>query len=296
MSGDKAKLAHPRKCYIVTLPYFKHGTRVNTPNPLLFGSDISVHSDGKTLLDKVSIAVGEGEIVTIIGPNGGGKTTLVKALLGLRSISSGKVKRRSNLKIGYVPQRLVIDRTLPLTVKRLMTLTKKHSGTEIHTALTETGVAHKHQDNIHTLSGGEMQRVLLARALIGKPDLLVLDEPVQGVDYVGELSLYNLIESIRDIHQCGILLVSHDLHMVMRASTRVICLNTHICCSGQPADVEQSPDYQRLFGVKGLQTMAPYSHHHSHSHDPLDADMLDDQCSCGHDHDHESQEQGGSNA
>ncbi len=263
---------------------FSHGKDVNSKNPLLVGNDISVHSDGKTLLDKVSLSIAAGEIVTIIGPNGGGKTTLIKALLGLRPITSGTVQRRTGLKIGYVPQKLVIDRTLPLTVERLMNLTQTHSHDAIIQALNETGVAQKYKDNIHTLSGGEMQRVLLARALIGKPDMMVLDEPVQGVDYVGELALYSLIETIRDKHQCGILLVSHDLHMVMRASTRVICLNTHVCCSGQPADVEKSPDYQRLFGGKSLQTMVPYSHHHSHSHDPLDAGILDTDCSCGDDH------------
>ncbi|WP_319532488.1 metal ABC transporter ATP-binding protein [uncultured Cohaesibacter sp.] len=260
---------------------------MTTTEQLISGENITVKSDGKSLLDSVSISVAKGEIVTIIGPNGGGKTTLVKSLLGLRPITAGHVTRKTGLKVGYVPQKLVIDRTLPLTVKRLMSLTEANSEAKIITALEETGVAHKLNDNIHTLSGGEMQRVLLARALVREPDLMVLDEPVQGVDYVGELSLYNLIETIRDRHQCGILLVSHDLHMVMRASTRVICLNTHVCCYGQPADVEMNPDYQRLFGAKGLQTMAPYSHHHSHSHDPLDADMLDEAgCSCGHDHTH----------
>ena len=251
---------------------------------LLSGSDLTVRSDGKTLLDQVSLSVSEGEIVTIIGPNGGGKTTLVKSLLGLRAITSGKVTRRKDLKVGYVPQKLAIDRTLPLTVKRLMSLTEANSTDTILAALEETGVAHKFHDTIHTLSGGEMQRVLLARALVRKPNLMVLDEPVQGVDFVGELALYRLIESIRDIHQCGILLVSHDLHMVMRASNRVICLNTHICCSGEPEDVKRNPDYQRLFGMRGAETMAPYSHHHSHSHDPQDAAMLDGDCSCGHTH------------
>lgn len=252
---------------------------------LLSGDNLTIVSDGKTLLDRVSISVDRGEIITIIGPNGGGKTTLVKALLGLRSVSSGKVQRQSGLQVGYVPQKLVIDRTMPLTVERLMRLTGNHSRDAMLAALEETGVAHKIHDNVHTLSGGEMQRVLLARALVGQPDLMVLDEPVQGVDYVGELALYRLIEEIRDRHNCGILLVSHDLHMVMRASTRVICLNTHVCCYGQPADVAQNPDYQRLFGAKGLETMAPYNHHHNHSHDPQDAEMIDEGCSCGHDHD-----------
>ncbi len=255
---------------------------------LIHAENISVQADGKTLLDNISLSVRQGEIVTIIGPNGGGKTTLIKALLDLQKISQGSVTRTQNLKIGYVPQKLAIDRTLPLTVKRLMTLTEKNDHQTILDALNETGVAHKLNDSIHTLSGGEMQRVLLARALVRKPNLLVLDEPVQGVDYVGELALYRLIENIRDRHQCGILLVSHDLHMVMRASNHVICLNTHICCAGKPAQVEQSEDYKMLFGQKGLQTMVPYSHHHSHSHDPLDSDILDgEDCSCGHDHDHD---------
>lgn len=255
-------------------------------NPLISGHEICVDGDGKRILDNISLSVHPGEIVTIIGPNGGGKTTLLKALLGLRPISHGRVEQKPDLTVGYVPQKLAIDRTLPITVARLMTLTQKSSKQAILAALEETQVAHKLNAAINTLSGGEMQRVLLARALLRKPDLMVLDEPVQGVDYVGELSLYHLIETIRDRHQCGILLVSHDLHLVMRASNHVICLNSHICCAGKPATVEQSADYQRLLGHKGMQTMAPYSHHHSHSHDPQDADMLDDGCSCGENHDH----------
>lgn len=251
--------------------------------PLLVGTDISVKADGKTLLNNVSVSVCENEIVTIIGPNGGGKTTLLKSLLGLRPISSGTVKRKKNLNLGYVPQKLVIDRTLPLTVQRLMRLTGSYKRAQIEDALGETGVAHKIHDNIHSLSGGEMQRVLLARAIIRQPELMVLDEPVQGVDYLGEIALYQLIEAIRNKYKCGILLVSHDLHMVMRASNRVICLNTHVCCSGQPTDVEQSPDYQRLFGSRGLQTMAPYGHRHGHFHDiPPDPSSLDAHGADGH--------------
>nr|WP_319391742.1 ATP-binding cassette domain-containing protein [uncultured Cohaesibacter sp.] len=266
--------------------------------PLLAGTDISVRADGKTLLDNVSVSVSANEIVTIIGPNGGGKTTLLKALLGLLPIASGTVKRKKKLNLGYVPQKLVIDRTLPLTVKRLMQLTGRYSHDQIIAALGETGVAHKLNDNIHSLSGGEMQRVLLARAIIRKPELMVLDEPVQGVDYLGEIALYQLIETIRNKYNCGILLVSHDLHMVMRASNRVICLNTHVCCSGQPTVVEQSPDYQRLFGTRGLQTMAPYGHRHGHFHDmepegpaPLVASPGEDaHCGTAGHHHHEDHE------
>ena len=266
--------------------------------PLLAGTDISVRADGKTLLDNVSVSVSANEIVTIIGPNGGGKTTLLKALLGLLPIASGTIKRKKKLNLGYVPQKLVIDRTLPLTVKRLMQLTGRYSHDQIIAALGETGVAHKLNDNIHSLSGGEMQRVLLARAIIRKPELMVLDEPVQGVDYLGEIALYQLIETIRNKYNCGILLVSHDLHMVMRASNRVICLNTHVCCSGQPTVVEQSPDYQRLFGTHGLQTMAPYGHRHGHFHDmepegpaPLAASPGEDaHCGTAGHHHHEDHE------
>nr|WP_321461148.1 metal ABC transporter ATP-binding protein [uncultured Cohaesibacter sp.] len=264
--------------------------------PLLVGTDITVKADGKTLLNNVSVSVSENEIVTIIGPNGGGKTTLLKSLLGLMPIASGSVKRKKHLNLGYVPQKLVIDRTLPLTVKRLMQLTGSYKTSQIEAALNETGVAHKIGDNIHSLSGGEMQRVLLARAIIRKPELMVLDEPVQGVDYLGEIALYQLIETIRNKYQCGILLVSHDLHMVMRASNRVICLNTHVCCSGQPTDVEQSPDYQRLFGSRGLQTMAPYGHRHGHFHDtPPDYEMGDHACEADHHHhcDHEGHNHAG---
>jgi zinc transport system ATP-binding protein len=272
---------------------------VTHSDPLLAGTDISVRADGKTLLDNVSVSVSANEIVTIIGPNGGGKTTLLKALLGLLPTASGTVKRKKKLNLGYVPQKLVIDRTLPLTVKRLMQLTGRYSHDQIIAALGETGVAHKINDNIHSLSGGEMQRVLLARAIIRKPELMVLDEPVQGVDYLGEIALYQLIETIRNKYNCGILLVSHDLHMVMRASNRVICLNTHVCCSGQPTVVEQSPDYQRLFGTRGLQTMAPYGHRHGHFHDvdpegtaPLVASTGEDAHCCTADHHHHEDHEG----
>jgi zinc transport system ATP-binding protein len=169
--------------------------------------------------------------------------------------------------MAYVPQRLQLDPTLPMTVKRLMRLTHRYRDTDIRTALSETGVAHLVDADVSKLSGGEFQRVLIARALLAKPDLLVLDEPVQGVDFAGELALYEKIAEIRERHGCAILLVSHDLHVVMAASDRVICLNGHVCCAGMPNEVAESPEYLRLFGPRAAGTVAVYHHHHDHAHD-----------------------------
>lgn len=221
---------------------------------------------GRWLVRNVDLTVRRGEIVTVIGPNGSGKSTTVKLLLGLMKPSEGRVTRADGLTIGYVPQSLGIDPTLPLTVERLMRLTGRYDIEAIARALEETGVAHLVKSHVRSLSGGEFQRVLLARALIGNPDLLVLDEPVQGVDFTGEIMLYELIGRIRDRLNCGVLLISHDLHIVMARTDTVICLNGHVCCHGTPEAVADSAEYKALFGPKAAQTLAVYKHEHDHVH------------------------------
>ena len=204
--------------------------------------------DGRQVLDRVDIRVQRSEIVTLIGPNGAGKTTLLRLLLGLQAPDTGAVQRAPELTIGYLPQKISADSTLPLTVKRMLGLTNSVAPEAKREELEEVGVGHLMQAMMHELSGGEQQRVMLARAMLREPYLLVLDEPVQGVDFKGELDLYELIGRIRDRRECGILLVSHDLHLVMASTDRVVCLNHHICCAGHPEAVKRDPEYLTLFG------------------------------------------------
>ncbi len=254
--------------------------------PLVRLASIGFSRNGRDILAGVDLEVERGEIVTIVGPNGGGKTTLLKVVLGILVPDRGVTSRAAGMKIGYVPQRLAIDRTMPLPVHRLMTLTARFGTAEIATALDLTGVAHLIDADVATLSGGELQRVLLARSILGDPDLLVLDEPVQGVDFAGEVALYNMIAAIREQRGCAILLVSHDLHVVMAATDRVICLNGHVCCAGVPHEVAENPEYVRLFGPRASGAVALYHHHHDHAH-TLHGDVVTDEaCSCGKSLDH----------
>jgi zinc transport system ATP-binding protein len=233
---------------------------------LLTLEDVDVRFGRVAALESVSLAVGAGEIVTVVGPNGAGKSTLLRVALGLQRPSGGAVRLKPGARIGYVPQRLVVDDALPLTVRRFLGLAAPRGGALIERALAETGVAELADMPVQVLSGGEFQRVLLARALIREPDLLVLDEPVQGVDVSGQAALYDLIRRIRDRHGCGVLLVSHDLHLVMAATDRVVCLNHHVCCSGHPEAVARHPAYRALFGA-AADAIAVYAHHHDHRHD-----------------------------
>ncbi|MEM7300655.1 MAG: metal ABC transporter ATP-binding protein [Pseudomonadota bacterium] len=237
-------------------------------NSLVALSDAGVFRSGKWLVHGVTMTVEPGEIVTLIGPNGSGKSTTAKMALGILSPDEGHAIQRQNLRVGYVPQKLAIDWTLPLTVKRFMRLTGSVGEQEAYDAMSATQTVHLAKDEVRTLSGGEFQRVLLARAIARKPDLLVLDEPVQGVDFSGEIALYELIRSIRDKLQCGVLLISHDLHVVMAATDRVICLNGHVCCSGTPTTVASSQEYRALFGARASSGLAIYEHSHDHEHLP----------------------------
>lgn len=222
---------------------------------------VSVKFEHYTVLQDVSLTVKRGKIVTLIGPNGAGKTTLVKVVLGLLTPDEGQIFQLAGLKVGYTPQRLNIDPILPLTVSRFLMLSGVSDQLVVQRILKELEITQILKRPLQSLSGGEMQRALLARALMREPDLLVLDEPMQGVDVSGQYELYELISRIRKQRGCGILMVSHDLHLVMAATDNVICLNQQVCCSGHPKVVSQHPAYLKLFGSK----LAVYTHHHNHS-------------------------------
>ena len=227
-----------------------------------------VRRGGRWLVRGIDLVVAPGEIVTLIGPNGSGKSTTAKVAIGLIRPDEGTVERSSDLTIGYVPQRLEIDRTLPLTVKRLLTIAAPQPHAAIEETLKAVGIPDLADEQVQHLSGGEFQRALLARAIINKPRLLVLDEPVQGVDFNGELAIYELIGKIRRDTGCGIVLISHDLHVVMAETDTVICLNGHVCCTGTPESVAESPEYAELFGPRAVESLAIYRHHHDHVHLP----------------------------
>jgi len=230
-------------------------------------TNAGVSRGGRSLVEGVDLSISRGEIVTLIGPNGSGKSTTAKMATGVLKPTSGTVTRMPGLKIGYVPQKLTIDWTLPLTVDRLMTLTGHFSHPQVEMALEAVGARRLLGAAVQELSGGEFQRVLFARAMIRQPDLLVLDEPVQGVDFSGEVALYELVRKIRDTTNAGILMISHDLHVVMAETDTVLCLNGHVCCRGTPAAVKNSPEYRALFGERAAQTLAIYEHHHDHEHE-----------------------------
>jgi len=236
--------------------------------PLVELRGAGVRRNGRWLVEGVDLSIRRGEIVTLIGPNGSGKSTTARLATGVLRPDAGTVRPQPGLRIGYVPQRLAIDAALPMTVGRLMTLTAPASRDEISGALAEVGISHLLHAQVQHLSGGEFQRALLARAILRRPNLLVLDEPVQGVDFTGEAALYELISTLRRRLDCGVLLISHDLHVVMAETDTVICLNTHVCCSGPPRSVAGSPEYLRLFGARAAGGLALYEHHHDHTHLP----------------------------
>jgi zinc transport system ATP-binding protein len=235
--------------------------------PLIRAENLHVRIGGAQVLSNISLTIARGEIVTLIGPNGSGKTTLLRALLGLTRPDSGFVQRKNSITVGYVPQHFARDRAMPLTVRRFMTLFGAPASEAIDDALARTGVTGVLDRQVATLSGGELARVLLARAIARRPDLLLLDEPLAAVDVAGEAALYRLIAELRSDLNCAILLVSHDLHVVMNQSDRVICLNGHICCEGTAETVARDPAFGRLFGARAASDLAFYTHHHNHRHD-----------------------------
>lgn len=239
---------------------------------LIATHDLRLVLGGQTVLDGVNIAIEKGEIVTIVGPNGSGKSSLLRALIGALKPAKGTITRSPGLRIGYVPQKLQIDASLPLTVQGFLNLPRRQSRDVVKTALQKAGVPDLAEQQMSSLSGGQFQRVLLARALLNTPDILILDEATQGLDQPGAAAFYRQIEDVRREMGCAVLMVSHDLHVVMAASDRVLCLNGHVCCEGTPEIVADAPEYRALFGTGTQGALALYRHEHTHSHD--------------HDHDH----------
>ncbi|MCB1334657.1 MAG: metal ABC transporter ATP-binding protein [Roseivivax sp.] len=239
---------------------------------LLDVSGVTVRLSGQTVLSHVDLSIEPGEIVTIVGPNGSGKTTLLRTIIGAVAPSQGQVIRAPGLRVGYVPQKLHIDPTLPMTVRRFLDLPVRVTEAAAAEALAEAGAEGLAARQMADLSGGQFQRVLLARALLGKPQLLILDEATQGLDQPGSAEFYLQIERVRADLGCAVLMVSHELHVVMAASDRVICLNGHVCCHGAPEQVASAPEYRALFGTGTRGALALYRHEHDHAHD--------------HDHDH----------
>ena len=229
----------------------------------------------REVLQNISLSLKPGQVVTLIGPNGAGKTTLVRVLLGLLSADSGRVTRRPGLRIGYMPQKVALEQTLPITVKRFMSLSRWGQAREIEQLLTDLKITDLAQQQLVSISGGELQRVLLARALLGDPQLLVLDEPAQGVDLAGQAELYQLIGDISASKGFGVLMISHDLNLVMSATDEVVCLNHHVCCHGKPEQVSNDPAFLELFGAAVSDGLAIYTHHHNHEHD-LSGDIKED--------------------
>ena len=237
-------------------------------NSLIELNNCGVIRNQKWLVRGVSLKVSKGQIVTLIGPNGSGKSTTAKMALGILKPDEGTNYINNNIKISYVPQKISIDWSLPLRVIDFMNLIEKFSINEINDALSMTGIKHLLYSDVRNLSGGEFQRLLMARAISKNPNFLVLDEPVQGVDYPGEIALYKTIQEIVGNIKCGILLISHNLHVVMSQTDHVICLNGHVCCSGAPKSIVKEPEYIKLFGKNIDPTLALYQHHHDHDHLP----------------------------
>ena len=244
------------------MPHLPHRSRMS----LLAADHVCVRFGGAEVLHDISLRLDAAEIVTIVGPNGSGKSTLLRALLGIVPLAAGRVSRRHGLRIGYVPQRVQIDRTLPMTAKRFLSLPRRQPAATAAAALARVGVPDLAERQMADLSGGQFQRVLLARALLAEPELLILDEPTQGLDQPGEAAFYRLIDETRRSTGCAVLMVSHDLHVVMAASDRVICLNGHICCEGTPRVVSNAPEYRALFGLGTQGALALYQHMHDHDH------------------------------
>ena len=241
--------------------------------------DLSLRHGETRVLDRVNLTIRPGEIVTIVGPNGSGKTSLLRAIIGASQPERGQITQQAGLKVGYVPQKLHIDRTMPITVERFLRLPGKATRAACREALETAGVPDLSNRQMSALSGGQFQRVLLARALMEQPDLLLLDEATQGLDQRGSAAFYSRIEEVRRQTGCAVLMISHELHVVMSASDRVICLNGHVCCEGTPEIVASAPEYRALFGTGTGGALALYRHHHDHSHDHGET--------CDHDHDHE---------
>ena len=255
----------------------------SSSGPLLKLDNVCKSYHKNLVLEDVSFKVKRGETVTLIGPNGAGKSTLMKISLGILDASSGDVELKQGVTIGYMPQKVIIDTVLPLSVKDFLYLRPKTTYEDVENALETVRLSRLADQPVQSASGGEMQRILLARAILGEPDLLVLDEPVQGIDIMGQQEIYGLIAEIRDKTKCGVLMISHDLHLVMASTDQVLCLNRHICCSGTPEFVKDNPEYHAMMG-RPMEGVAIYTHHHSEGHDHAHHGHGHDH---NHDHDHD---------
>ena len=239
---------------------------------LISAKNISLRYDNRLILDDVSLDLTKNDFITIIGPNGAGKSTLLKTLIGLITPDQGQVTRQDGLKIGYIPQKLQVEASLPITTQSFICLNKKNTN-DINAIADELGIIPLLKKPVQTLSGGEWQRALLARALMDNPDAIILDEPAQNLDLTGQMHFYKMLDRLHQDRGLAILMVSHDLHLVMASTRQVVCLYHHICCSGAPQAVTQDPEFINLFGNEMASMMAVYHHQHDHSHD--------------HDHDHD---------
>lgn len=249
--------------------------------PLIQLSGINIAFGGQSVLENIHLSIYPNSITTIVGPNGGGKSTLLKILLKLQKADSGNVIHCKGLKIGYVPQKLHLDHSIPITVDKFLSLKPNSDKASIQQALELFNITHLRQNSMQKLSGGELQRVLLARAILARPQLLVLDEPMQGVDIAGQTELYQLLGKTREWLDCAILMVSHDLNIVMANTDEVLCVNRHICCAGSPEAVSSDPSFIHFFGDQFAKNVAFYSHHHNHHHD-LHGDVCNGHCQCKH--------------
>lgn len=265
------------------MPKMSAVTSVEANQTLIESAQLSVRIGGTSVLDDINFSITPGEIVTVVGPNGSGKSTLLRALIGAQVASSGVVRRAPGLRVGYVPQRLDLERSLPITVRRFFDLPRRVSNAQVEQICGQISVAHLLGHQMSQLSGGQLQRVLLARAVLNKPHVLVLDEATQGLDQQGSAEFYQQIASLRADLGCAVLMVSHELHVVMSASDRVICLNGHICCEGAPAVVSSQPEYRALFGTGTQGTLALYRHVHDHTH----------ASDCDHEHGNHHDQEGG---
>ena len=236
-------------------------------NALISAKNVSVLKHQKSILDNIDIQINKNDFITIIGPNGAGKTMLLKCLMGFYKPTSGRIERKEKLKIGYMPQSISIINTMPITVKDFITVRKEYDDISLNKVITEVSIGEIVNKQLSVLSGGEMQRVLLARSLLNNPDLLILDEPAQNLDISGQLNFYKLIQEIYSKRDISILMVSHDLHLVMVSTKKVLCLYKHICCSGEPQQIAKDPEFLSMFGKDMANMMSIYQHSHDHNHD-----------------------------
>lgn len=249
----------------------------SSQSPLVSLRDIHVSFGRQTILQQINLNIYPNTITTIVGPNGGGKSTLLKVLLKLQPATQGTVQHQKGLNIGYVPQKLHLDPSIPISVRKFLSLKPQSQRKLIDDALTLFSISHLSEQSMQKLSGGELQRVLLARAILTKPQLLVLDEPMQGVDITGQTELYQLLNKTRDWLNCAILMVSHDLNIVMANTDEVLCINRHICCAGSPAKISTEPSFIQLFGDQFANNVAFYRHQHNHHHN-LHGDVCQGEC------------------